>query len=222
MSAQAVLENDVVAHFHAALAQAARHDVPFVHWLLQDCLPEKALKEIDALPFGAHDPAGISGKRELHNDSRIYFDPLNRERHAVVEHVSTAFQHPVITTALFQVTGRRLSGASLRIEFAQDMDGFWLEPHTDLGVKWLTLLIYVSADEGNEDMGTDLYDTDKVRVRRARFTPDAAMLFVPSDITYHGFEKRPITGVRKSLIVNYVSPEWRSREQLAFPDEPVA
>jgi hypothetical protein len=28
--------------------------------------------------------------------------------------------------------------------------------------------------------------------------------------------------IRKSLIVNYVSPEWRAREQLAYPDAPVA
>ncbi len=29
-------------------------------------------------------------------------------------------------------------------------------------------------------------------------------------------------GVRKSLIINYVTNEWRAREQLAFPDRPVA
>jgi hypothetical protein len=27
--------------------------------------------------------------------------------------------------------------------------------------------------------------------------------------------------VRTSVIVNYVTPEWRAREQLAFPTEPV-
>jgi hypothetical protein len=27
--------------------------------------------------------------------------------------------------------------------------------------------------------------------------------------------------VRRSLIVNYVTNEWRAREQLAFPQEPV-
>ena len=48
------------------------------------------------------------------------------------------------------------------------------------------------------------------------------MMFVPSDITYHGFERRPIEGVRKSLIINYVTDEWRAREQLAFPDTPIA
>jgi hypothetical protein len=48
------------------------------------------------------------------------------------------------------------------------------------------------------------------------------MVFVPSNNTYHGFEKRPIKGVRTSLIINYVTNEWRAREQLAFPDAPIA
>ena len=47
------------------------------------------------------------------------------------------------------------------------------------------------------------------------------MVFVPSDITYHGFEPRPIEGVRNSLIINYVTNEWRAREQLAFPETPI-
>jgi hypothetical protein len=47
------------------------------------------------------------------------------------------------------------------------------------------------------------------------------MVFVPGDDTFHGFEKRPFTGVRKTLILNYVTPEWRAREQLAFPEVPV-
>jgi hypothetical protein len=48
------------------------------------------------------------------------------------------------------------------------------------------------------------------------------MVFVPSNRTYHGFERRRIEGVRKSVIINYVTNEWRAREQLAFPDGPVA
>jgi hypothetical protein len=47
------------------------------------------------------------------------------------------------------------------------------------------------------------------------------MVFVPSGITYHGFEARQIDGIRKSVIINYVSNEWKAREQLAFPDRPV-
>ena len=66
------------------------------------------------------------------------------------------------------------------------------------------------------------YDADKKHVGRSPFAANGAMIFVPSNITYHGFEARPIEGVRKSIIINYVTNEWRAREQLAYPTTPVA
>ena len=47
------------------------------------------------------------------------------------------------------------------------------------------------------------------------------LLFVPAADTWHGFTRRRIAGVRRSLIVNYVKPEWRSRHELAFPDQAI-
>jgi len=47
------------------------------------------------------------------------------------------------------------------------------------------------------------------------------MVFVPADNTWHGFEKRRIEGVRRSVILNYVTHDWRAREQLSFPESPV-
>ena len=127
-----------------------------------------------------------------------------------------------MTSHIEKVFGTDLEGTYLRIEFAQDIDGFWLEPHSDLGVKVFTMLLYLSKDPSHQDLGTDIYDANKKRVGRSPFTPNAAMIFVPADNTFHGFEKRPIKGVRTSLIINYVTNEWRAREQLAFPDQPIA
>ena len=70
-------------------------------------------------------------------------------------------------------------------------------------------------------LGTDIYADRETHAGVTPFEPNSAMVFVPSDRTWHGFEKRPIRGVRRSLIINYVKPEWRSRHELAFPDQPV-
>ncbi len=48
------------------------------------------------------------------------------------------------------------------------------------------------------------------------------MIFVPGPNTWHGFDRRPIDGVRRLLEINYVRPNWRERDQLAFPDRPIA
>jgi hypothetical protein len=140
----------------------------------------------------------------------------------VCEAVAQAFQDRRVTSHVEKAFGTNLAGTYLRIEFAQDIDGFWLEPHSDLGVKVFTMLLYLSKDPSHRDLGTDIYDSNKTRVGRSPFTSNAAMIFVPADNTFHGFEKRPIEGVRTSLIINYVTNEWRAREQLAFPEAPIA
>jgi len=47
------------------------------------------------------------------------------------------------------------------------------------------------------------------------------VIFVPGPNTWHGFERRPIEGVRRLMEINYVRPSWRDRDQLAFPDRPI-
>jgi hypothetical protein len=84
------------------------------------------------------------------------------------------------------------------------------------------LLLYLSKEASHRDLGTDIYDNDKRLVGRSSFAPNNAMVFIPGSDTYHGFEKRPIKGVRTSLVINYVTNEWRAREQLAFPEAPIA
>ena len=44
---------------------------------------------------------------------------------------------------------------------------------------------------------------------------DGGLIFIPVTDTWHGFAPRPIRGVRKSLIVNYVDATWRARHELA-------
>jgi hypothetical protein len=218
----AITKEAFVSALLESIATSERHETPYRHWFLERCLPEEAVDRILALPFPAPDLGGVSGRRELHNATRTYFDVENRARHPVCAGFCEALQDERVTGRIAQHFGARLAGTFLRVEYAQDSGGFWLEPHTDLGVKTFTMLLYMSKDPAHADLGTDIYDSEKKHVGRSPFAPNAALIFVPSDITYHGFEPRRIEGVRKSVIINYVTAEWRAREQLAFPDRPIA
>ena len=217
----AISADAVVSSLQASFAGGKRHETPYRHWIVSGCLPHGAIDEINGLPFPAPALDGISGKREVHNATRKYFDVENRAKYPVIDAISDAFQNPVVTRGIETTFGTKLDGTYLRIEFAQDTNGFWLEPHSDLGVKLFTLLLYSSTDLRHADLGTDIYDAEKKYVGRSPFVPNSAMIFVPSDITMHGFEPRQIHGVRKSVIVNYVTNDWRAREQLAFPEQPI-
>jgi hypothetical protein len=216
------IAEDVIKTFLRSVDSAKRSEQPYRHWALQGCFPADSVDDVLALPFDAPSLEGVSGKRELHNNTRKYFDVENRERFPVCEAIAQAFQDKRVTSHIEKAFGTDLKGTYLRIEFAQDIDGFWLEPHTDLGVKTFTMLLYLSQDPSHHDLGTDIYDGDKRHFGRSAFTPNGAMVFIPGNNTYHGFEKRPIKGVRTSLIINYVTNEWRAREQLSFPEAPIA
>lgn len=209
------------ATFAQSLLAAPVRETPYRHWLLQGVLPADMAESLNALPFPAPALEGVSGSREIHNNTRRYIDAAAIGQHAVCRSLAEAFQDPATVAIIEDVTGARLGGCCLRIEYAQDTDGFWLQPHTDLGVKKFTLLYYLGPD-GQPDLGTDVYRDADTWSHRAPFWPGGALAFVPSDRTWHGFEPRPIPVVRKSLIINYVTEAWMAREQLAFPDTPVS
>jgi hypothetical protein len=77
------------------------------------------------------------------------------------------------------------------------------------------MLVYLSKEPELADAGTDIYDEDHNHVGRAPFGQNLGLIFIPGDDTWHGFAERPIRGVRRSIIVNYVRDEWRERWQLA-------
>ena len=205
----------------SALATAQEYDTPYRHWILRELAPAALVETLAAVDFSAPDLGGVSGKRELHNDQRHYFDAENTARIPAMASIARAYQSPQTVSALEEFAGARLDDTYLRIEYAVDVTGFWLQPHTDLGVKRLTILHYISDEPGQTNCGTDIYNADKTHAKRTPFGRNLALMFVPGDATYHGFENRPIAGVRKSLIINYVTHDWRDREQLCFPDEPV-
>jgi hypothetical protein len=41
------------------------------------------------------------------------------------------------------------------------------------------------------------------------------MCFVPAHNTWHGFSLRPIKGTRRSIIINYVTKDWRDTYELS-------
>src|SRR3990170_2418238 len=159
--------DDVVRNFIKSIDSAKRADQPYCNWSLTACLPADTLDDILALPFAAPSLDGVSGKRELHNNTRKYFDVDNRKQFPVCEATAQAFQDKRVTDHIEKVFGTDLAGTYLRMEFAQDIDGFWLEPHSDLGVKVFPMLLYLSKDESHRDLGTDIYDADKKRVGRS-------------------------------------------------------
>ena len=215
------LTGAVSASLIAAISSAVRDETPYRHWTVSDVFPPGLSEVLRRLPHAAPDLHGVSGKRELHNDQRHYFDAATNSRFPDCQAIADAFQSRAVVDVIEATTGADLSGSYVRLEYAQDTDGFWLQPHTDLGVKRFTMLIYLADGMDQMDLGTDIYADPANWAKRSAFVDNAALVFVPGANTWHGLEPRSIDGVRKSVIMNYVTEAWRERGQLAYPETPV-
>ena len=211
----------ISVHFAEALDRAAVETAPYRHWLLDGALPEDTCATLAGLPIAPTVFGDTAGRRETHNALRVHATPTTFATYPVLGNIAEMLQEGPAIEAIQRVCGVDLAGTSLRIEYCRDTEGFWLEPHTDIGVKRFTMLIYLSDGPGSEAWGTDVLEGPDRFVRSAPYRRNGGLIFIPATNTWHGFRRRPIDGVRKSLMVNYVGPEWRSRHELAFPDRPV-
>lgn len=211
----------VAAHFATALRAAQREDQPYRHWRVADVLPESMCVGILSLPIPPPVVGRTDGTRAFFNEKRIFFDAERIRRYAPCTVLAQALQRPDAAQALSITLGMDLAGSHLRMEYIQDLDGAWLQPHCDIPEKLFSMVIYLCTGPDAAGWGTDIYDAERRWVGRAKAEFDSAVIFIPGANTWHGFEPRPIAGVRRLMEINYVAPTWRDREQLAFPDLPI-
>jgi len=203
--------------FLACLRNARREAWPYDYWLLESPFPEGCCEAIADLPLPPPEGTVFDGKRETNNALRIYFTPENQARFEVCRRVAEAFKDAKVKSAIEAATGTDLADGHLRIEYCQDTDGFWLEPHTDIFVKKFTMLVYLSDDPTLADAGTNILEgqPDFKYVGSAPYGKNKGVIFIPGENTWHGVGHHPIKGLRKSIIINYVTSEWRDKWELA-------
>lgn len=212
-----VAANPVAESFLACLAKANHQTKPFDFWLLKDALPPEDIEAIGRLPMPPPSNVVYNGRRETNNSSRIYFTKENQDKHEVCRRVVAGFQDPRVRKTIEQTTGTDLSDGHLRIEYCQDQPGFWLEAHTDIFVKKFTMLVYLADDPRLKLAGTDVLEgpPDHKYVTSAPYGKNLGVIFIPGPNTWHGVGHHPITALRKSIIINYVTSAWRDKWELA-------
>lgn len=212
----------IARHFRRALLDCRRDETPYLHWNLTDVLPEALAFNIITLPIAPLLIDDCGGVRDLDNSKRTFFTPPLRARFPLCQAFAQALQRPEVARLLGQTCGFEVEGSYLRMEYIQDIDGAWLEPHHDVPEKLFSMVIYLFTGPDTAEWGTDIYDDQLRRVGQSTGEFNSATIFIPGANTWHGYEKRKIVGIRRLLEINYVHPSWRDRNQLCFPEQPVA
>ncbi len=211
----------ITRHFRRALLDCDRQETPYRHWKLVDVLPEAVCLGLISLPIMPLLIEDCRGVRDVDNNKRTFVTPAEQARHPVFQRLADALQNTEIAHRAGQTCGFTAEGSHLRIEYIQDIDGAWLEPHHDVPEKLCSMVIYLCTGPDAADWGTDIYDNDLKWVGRSSAAFNSATIFIPGANTWHGFEKRRINGIRRLLEINYVHPSWRDKGQLCFPDRPI-
>jgi hypothetical protein len=211
----------VAQSFLASIFGADGQTEPFNHWLLVDALPAGYCEAIASMPFHAptSEEANFDGRRNTNDDLRVYFNAEKQAEYPVIKEVVEGFKHPLVRQTIEEITGADLSDGHLRIEYCQDTPGFWLEPHTDIFVKKFTMLVYLLDDEDLALTGTDIHQgpPNHEYVGSAPYGLNKGVIFIPGDNTWHAVGKNPIPAgkIRKSIIINYVTSDWKEKWELA-------
>lgn len=209
-------------HFGGVVRAARRDEWPYRHWKLKDVFPEALCTGILTLPIAPPMLGKTDGTRNSYNDRRTFITPALRAKFPACAVLAEALQRPDIACLMAETCGIAAAGSYLRMEYIQDTDGAWLEPHRDIPEKLFSMVVYLFTGPDAKDWGTDIYDAERRWVGRSSGDFDSGVIFVPGPSTWHGFDPRPIVGVRRLMEVNYVRPDWRDRDQLACPDRPIA
>jgi hypothetical protein len=212
---------DVAGRFIDALGAAQRVGEPFRRWTLANVLPEAVCVGVLTMPVAP--PAlnfDMRGERGTYNTKRTFFTPGLRKLFPVAEILSAALQEPDVARRFEALCGVNASGAHLRVEYIQDLNGMWLKPYRSIPEKLLSMELYLCTGPYVKDWGSDFYDDERKWVDRGEADFNTAVIFDSNPKVWRGFDLRPIHGVRRLLEISYVR-DWRDRDQLAYPEQPV-
>jgi hypothetical protein len=205
-----------------SLLRALRHsttrcDDPFLHYFIEQPLTTAMLNEVCDTQI-ADGPRVYDGTRAgnargaaQNANTRVFITTENvRCYPALGVLVDELLSRDTIETIEAQLR-RPFDGCCLRMEVICDRQGFWLEPHTDIAEKRLSMLLYANPCQEGEHLGTDLYDADLKRVKTIPCRHNVGYMFGPANNTWHGLEKKEIQQERRSLLINYVTFDtcWR-------------
>ena len=209
--------------------KSKKFDNPFTHWELNEPLTEEQINEIVnadiANPIeynlnydGTRAIDGGEGKfREGISDGgkalkfRCFITKENTDNFPHLTKFIQELRNKETTTRVSELTGKDLSDSYVRVEVICDRQGFWLKPHCDIKEKLLSCLLFVNKFNESEDLGTDLYDRNLIKVKTLPYKDNYGYFFTSGPNTWHGMEKKEIKNERRCLQVNYVSfkTDWK-------------
>lgn len=177
------------------------NDKPFKHYTFTDFFCDKELSNIDNIKLKNHS-ASLRGARTS-NNNRFFVDNENMHNNFTLERIVEFFLKKDIIDMFEEESGKKIRGNYLRVEFIEDKEKSWLEPHVDISEKLMSFLVYLNNTNEDESIGTALYNEDKEFIKTVPYIDNTGFYFYPGNNTWHGLESVDIKERRRAVMVNY-------------------
>ena len=174
---------------------------PFEHYTFTDFFCDNELADINNIKLHSHS-ASLSGARTT-NNNRFFVDKQNMWSNSALNRIVDFFLKDDVIDMFEEESNVKIRGNYLRIEFIEDSEKSWLEPHVDISEKLMSFLVYLNNTGESESIGTALYNTDKEYIKTVPFINNQGFYFYPSNDTWHGLESVQIKERRRAVMVNY-------------------
>lgn len=178
---------------------------PFNHYTFTDFFCERELAQYNSIDVSTA-AAAINGARTT-NTNRFFINEKNIHKSPLFGRIIDFFTRDEIIDMFEKESGRVIRGNYLRVEFIEDKQSSWLEPHVDINEKIVSLLMYFNTTNESEDIGTSLYNSEKEFVTTVPYRNNTGFYFFPSDNTWHGLEPITIKEKRQAIMINYCTFE---------------
>ena len=224
-------------HLLYKLLNSSIHPFPFSHLLIPDIFPQFIYTDLtDNLPpIDLYKPfvKTLNHTTKQHNPTRYEFilsleninDCCQGNQKDILLQLYDLFcdgnfssyfiQHYVAIFDLCNEQGWENKSISFSLSLIKDIDGYYIDPHTDINSKLFTLLFYLASDDKHQHLGTRLYSP---KDSSANFTHDhyplekfhlvQTMPFLPnhcfclfrSNNSFHGVSKLTESGYERNTL----------------------
>lgn len=174
---------------------------PFKHYIFTEFFCERELADINRVQLSNHS-ASLDGARTT-NNNRFFVDKENMWSNSALNRIVDFFLRDDIILMFEQESGKTIRGNYLRVEFIEDREKSWLEPHVDISEKIMSFLVYLNNTNEDVEIGTALYDNNKKYVTTVPYIDNTGFYFYPGADTWHGLESVNIKERRRAVMVNY-------------------
>ena len=204
-------------------------DDPFQHFEIDQPLSREAIKEIASVevPDPKKENMNYDGTRALDGGDgafrsgikdggkakklRCYITKENTNQFPHLTSFIEELRSKKVYQKIASLIGKDLSNSYVRLETICDREGFWLKPHCDIKEKLMSSIIFINPNNESENLGTDFYNKDLVKVKTVKFQENYGYFFSSGPNSWHGMEKKEIKKERRCIQVNYVTfpTDWK-------------